>query len=128
MAMSATPVGTELLAVSDANERRVQAIAGFGFTERQARFLVLVMRHSGVCVPRQYATLAGIANGGRKCNALFERLVTRGFATAIPCVHNRARVYHVHAPELYRAISEPGSRYRRPVPVGRVAERVMLLD
>ncbi len=33
---------------------RVQAVTDFGFTERQARFLVLVMRHAGVCVPRQY--------------------------------------------------------------------------
>ena len=31
-------------------DERVQAIADYGFTERQARFLVLVMRHSGLCV------------------------------------------------------------------------------
>jgi hypothetical protein len=34
---------------------RIQPVVEFGFTERQARFLVLVMRHAGVCVPRQYA-------------------------------------------------------------------------
>jgi hypothetical protein len=31
----------------------VQTIAKKGFSERQARFLVLVARHSGVCVMRQ---------------------------------------------------------------------------
>ena len=46
-------------------DERVQAVVDFGFTERQARFLVLVMRHAGVCVPRQYARFAGIAHGGR---------------------------------------------------------------
>ena len=33
---------------------RVAAVAGFGFTERQARFLVTVMVHSGVLLERQY--------------------------------------------------------------------------
>jgi integrase len=31
-------------------EDRVKAVAEFGFTERQARFLVTVMLHSGVCL------------------------------------------------------------------------------
>ena len=57
-----------------------------GFTERQARFLGLVMRHSGVCVPRQYSQAAGIAQGA-KCNTFFDRLVRRGHARAIECVH-----------------------------------------
>ena len=34
---------------------RVDAVIDYGFTERQARFLVLVMRHAGLCVRRQYA-------------------------------------------------------------------------
>lgn len=29
------------------------ALGAFGFTERQARFLVLVLEHSGVCLRRQ---------------------------------------------------------------------------
>jgi len=37
-------------------EDRINAIAEFGFTERQARFLDLVMVSGGLCVPRQYAT------------------------------------------------------------------------
>jgi hypothetical protein len=32
---------------------RVGAVAGFGFSERQARFLVTVMVHSGVFLERQ---------------------------------------------------------------------------
>jgi hypothetical protein len=59
------------------NSGRLQAIVEHGFTERQARLLELVMRHAGVCVPRQYAQLAGIAQGA-KCNAFFDRLVRRG--------------------------------------------------
>ena len=36
---------------------RVQAITEYGLTDRQARFLVLVMRHSGLCVKRQYGII-----------------------------------------------------------------------
>jgi hypothetical protein len=86
-------------------ENRVQAIAEFGFTERQARFLVTVMLHAGVCVPRQYARFAGTAYG-HKVNAFFDRLVRREYATACSCVHNRARLYHVRHAALYRAIGE----------------------
>ena len=35
-------------------EQAVHAITKRGFTDRQAQFLVLVARHSGVCVMRQY--------------------------------------------------------------------------
>lgn len=109
-------------------QERVHAVADYGFTERQARFLVLVMRHAGLCVKRQYAAFAGIANGGERCNAFFEKLVRRGYAVASDCVHNRARLYHVHHKPLYHSIGDPESRYRRPVPARRAAERLMRLD
>ncbi|MCC7415726.1 MAG: hypothetical protein IT176_01195 [Acidobacteria bacterium] len=109
------------------NPDRLHAIVEHGFTERQARFLDLVMRHAGVCVPRQYAQVAGIAQGA-KCNAFFDRLVRRGHARAIECIHNRARLYLVHSRLLYHAIGEPSSRYRRAMSPRLALERVMLLD
>ena len=42
-------------------DERVEAVAKFGFTTRQARFLVTVTRQSGVCLPRQYAAFSGIS-------------------------------------------------------------------
>jgi hypothetical protein len=113
--------------LEQASVARIQAIVNYGFTERQARFLALVMRHAGVCVPRQYAQVAGIAQGA-KCNAFFDRLVRRGHARAIECVHNRARLYLVHSRLLYHAIGEPSSRYRRTVSPRLALERLMLLD
>jgi hypothetical protein len=107
---------------------RVLAVVEYGFTERQARFLVLVMRHGGVCIPRQYASVAGIANGGRRCNAFFDRLVRRGYARELRCVHNRARVFHLHHKPLYFLIGEHSSRYRRPVSPRLAIERLMWLD
>jgi hypothetical protein len=107
---------------------RIRAVVDCGFTDRQARFLVLVMRHAGVCVPRQYASFAGIANGGRRCNAFFDKLVRRGHAHELRCLHNRAKVYQVHHKPLYFVIGEVSSRYRRPVSPRLAIERLMLLD
>ena len=42
---------------------RIQAVTAFGFTERQARFLVTAMLHAGVCLGRQYCAFAGIRRG-----------------------------------------------------------------
>lgn len=109
-------------------QERVQAVVDYGFTARQAGFLVLVMRHAGLCVKRQYAAFAGVANGGEKCNHFFDKLVRREFATATPCIHARARLYHVHHKPLYHAIGEADSRYRRTVSARQVADRLMRLD
>jgi hypothetical protein len=109
-----------------ANER-VKAVVEFGFTERQARFLVLVMRHAGLCLLRQYSAFAGIVHG-EKTRAFFQKLVSRGFASAYPCRHNRGLLYHVHHFGLYQAIDEPNNPHRRPVPAGRIRERLIALD
>jgi hypothetical protein len=58
----------------------MRVVAGRGAADGArplARFLVLVMRRGGVCI-RQYAGFARIANGGRRCNAFFDKLVKRG--------------------------------------------------
>jgi hypothetical protein len=103
------------------HEERVQAVIDFGFTERQARFVVLVLRHGGVCVPRQYASFAGIANGGRRCNAFFDRLVRRGYAHEIGCVHNRARLYHLH----HKPLTTPSANPPAPISVSTATGRLL---
>lgn len=113
--------------VGQAAEDRVQAVVKFGFTERQARFLVTVMLHSGVCLPRQYEAFAGIVHG-KRTGRFFRKLIKHGYAAAYPCRHNRGRVYHVHHKPLYRAIGETNSRHRRPMSAARVEEALMLLD
>lgn len=61
-------------------------------------------------------------------NRFFDKLVSTRYAVRCRCVHNRAAVYHVRHQPLYRAIREPHSRNRKPVPASRVIERLMLLD
>jgi hypothetical protein len=108
-------------------QERADAVARLGFTERQARFLVTVMTHSGVCLPRQYTAFAGIVYG-QKTRRFFGKVIADGHASTCRCLHNRALVYHVHGGALYRAVGEPHSRLRRPVPPAAVVPRLMLLD
>ena len=105
----------------------VRAVTEKGFTERQARFLVLVARHSGVCVMRQYSAFAGIVFG-QKTRKFFAKLERLGYVSTYDCAHNRARIYHLRHRDLYEAIGDPDSRLRRPPAVPRALERLMALD
>lgn len=108
-------------------EDRVEAVAAFGFTNRQARFLVTVMTHSGVCVGRQYCDFAGISYG-EPVRTLFRTLEAGRYATVNPSGHGRGRIFHVHYKPLYRAIGQAENRFRRPAPLPRAVERLMVLD
>lgn len=107
---------------------RVKAVMAFGFTERQARFLVHVLVHAGVFVERQYCTFAGITHG-QKSTDFLRKLVEWRFATAINVgpLH-RGRLFHVHYKPLYAAIDEADNRHRKRAPTGRWIERLMILD
>jgi hypothetical protein len=110
------------------SERRVNALAGFGFTQRQREFLVTVMVHAGCFLERQYCAFTGTVRG-QNSREFVTRLVTRGFAHAIvPGPVRRGRLYHVHHKPLYEAIGLSDDRNRRLNSIGRMVERVMILD
>ena len=108
-------------------DERTEAVAKLGFTERQARFLVTVILHSGVCVPRQYARFAGIVHG-QKTRKFFAKLVRLEYASTHDCRHNRAVLYHLDNRRLYRAVGDAESRLRRPLTLGQAVHRLMVLD
>ena len=109
------------------SQERIAAVVNLGFTERQARFLVLLMQYSGVCLLRQYSAFAGIVHG-QKTRKFFAKLVSRRLATTYSCRHNRGRIYHVHHKALYRAIGETDSRHRRPLSPERIIQGLATLD
>ena len=109
-------------------EGRVKAIVDFGFTERQARFLVHVLVYSGVFLERQYCSFAGIAHG-QKTHDFLQKLIDRSYVTVItPGALHRGRLFHVQYKPLYEAIGEANNRHRRPASLGRMIERLMILD
>lgn len=110
------------------SDGRVGAMASLGFTERQARFLVTVMVYGGAFLERQYCTFAGIAHG-QKTHDFVRKLIDRGYVTVItPGAPHRGRLYHLQYKPLYEAIGEPNNRNRRPATMGRMVERLMVLD
>jgi hypothetical protein len=110
------------------SERRVNALAGFGFTQRQREFLVTVMVHAGCFLERQYCAFTSTARG-QNSREFVARLVARGFARAIePGPVRRGRLYHVHHKPLYEAIGLGDDRNRRLHSIGRMVEKVMILD
>jgi hypothetical protein len=107
---------------------RIGALMRFGFTERQARFLVHVLVFSGVFLERQYRAFTGLAHG-QKTHDFLAKLVNQGYATPItPGAVHRGRLYHVQYKPLYQAIGETNNRHRKPASLGRFVERLMLLD
>jgi hypothetical protein len=83
-------------------------------TERQARFLVYVLVHSGVFIERQYRAFAGIAHG-QNTRDFVAKLVNRGYATPItPGALHRGRLFHVQYKPLYEAIDEPTTGTANP--------------
>jgi hypothetical protein len=108
-------------------DARVRAVIDCGFTPRQARFLVIVLLHAGVCIARQYCDFAHIAYG-QQMHDFFRELVERRYARIYPCPDRRGHLYHVYAKRLYRAIGEPHHRHRRIGSLGHAVERLMLLD
>jgi hypothetical protein len=86
-------------------EQRVNALAWFGFTQRQREFLVTVMVHAGCFLERQYCAFTGTVRG-QNSREFVARLVARGFARVIePGRVRRGRLYHVHYKPLYEAIA-----------------------
>jgi hypothetical protein len=109
-------------------EARVNALASFGFTPRQREFLVTVMVHAGCFLERQYCAFTGTVRG-QNSREFMARLVARGFVRVIePGPARRGRLYHVHHKPLYEAIGQADNRNRRLRIVGRMVERVMILD
>ncbi len=107
---------------------RVAAVMEFGFTERQARFLVHVLVFSGVFLERQYRAFTGLVHG-QKTHDFLVKLVERGYATALtPGALHRGRLYHVQFKPLYEAIGEANNRHRKAASLGRFVERLMVLD
>jgi len=107
---------------------RIQALMDLRFPMTQARFLVHVLVFSGVFLERQYRAFTGVAHG-QKTHDFLRKLVANGYATPMtPGALHRGRFFHVQYKPLYAAIGQPNNRNRRPASIGRVVERLMLLD
>ena len=59
------------------NTERIQALMGFGYTEREAAFSCIAALHGGFFLRRQYSQFTGTAPGGAD-TVLIDKLLARG--------------------------------------------------
>lgn len=103
------------------------ALTTFGFTERQAAFLVTVALHGGYCLRRQYAAFAGVGYG-KNVRDFLDHLVARRVAARITYRADRGHIYHLFARPIYAALQQDDNRNRRHASPALIARKLMLLD
>ena len=92
-------------------ESSIENLCWLGYTEDEARFLYLVVTHSGYFSTRQYLGFTG-AKSGEKNMAFTQKVLGKGHATAQLLLRN-GRVYHLFSRIVYRAIRREHLRNRR---------------
>ena len=108
-------------------EERARALEAFGFSPREARFLVLAALHSGYCLRRQYTAFAGIEYG-KNVRDFLDSLVDRKLAGRFSIRADRGHIYHLQSRTLYRVLGQEDNRNRRHASAAVIARKLMLLD
>lgn len=94
---------------------RINALATFGYTEREAEFLYTVATFSGFFVQRQFASHLGI-NGRGPVTDLVAKALQKEHAREYRAERGSRKMYHLFSHSLYAAIGKENSRNRK---VGR---------
>jgi len=97
------------------------ALGSFGYTEDEARFLHLVLTHSGYFTCRQFVRIIR-AEPGKPGLAFVRKLLEKGHASARPPPH------HLFARILYEAIGKENVRFRRKHSLECIRTRIAALD
>lgn len=102
------------------------SLTRFGYTPREANFLIHASLLSGYFLRRHFNSYIGRSSG-----ALGQNFIGRGLALkhlrAIPAIGGRL-IYHVAASAIYEALGEATSRNRREHQFETVRLRLMALD
>jgi hypothetical protein len=104
----------------------LEALATFGYTEEEARFLYLVATHSGYFVARQFLASTG-AHWGKRTTLFWMKLHTNEHARTERFPKSGV-VYHLFARRLYRQIGRENLRNRREHETQFIQKRIAILD
>jgi hypothetical protein len=104
----------------------ITALEALGYTAEEARFLYLVVAHSGYFVARQFLAFAG-ARWGKRMTLFWNKLNSKKHASTGK-VPKHGSVYHVFARKMYRQIGRKSLRNRRRHGIEYIRTRVAMLD
>ncbi|MGH9160388.1 MAG: hypothetical protein ACRD2X_10450 [Vicinamibacteraceae bacterium] len=96
------------------------------YNATEARFLALVILHSGVFLRRQYRAFCR-AERGPQDQRLIRKLLAARHATVLP-YGARERLYHVQAKLLYAALDRADDSHRKRPSAPLCAQRLLTLD
>lgn len=105
---------------------RCTALMQFGYTQREAEFLVVAALQGGFFLRRQYCDFIDRAVGGTAASFI-EKAISKGHATAVLGYRN-AKLYHLCSRPFYAALGQENSRNRRQRPPAGIKNRLMGLD
>jgi hypothetical protein len=104
----------------------LEALATFGYTEEEARFLYLVATHSGYFVARQFLAFTG-AHWGKRTTLFWMKLHANEHARTERFPKSGV-VYHLFARRFYRQIGRENLRNRREHETQFIQKRIAILD
>lgn len=104
-------------------EEQATALRHWGYTPREAGFLVYAALASGYFLRRQFEA-AGAS--GSQIVRLLDKLLWRGHARQLRA--GRCTIFHLDYAPMYRALGEPGNRNRRSHGPRDIKMRLMSLD
>jgi len=101
---------------------QISNVETFGYTAREAAFLVTAALHSGYFVMRQIAP-----KGGTVAERFGRRVLALGHARVTKCASNTG-LYHLSGKSLWRALEQENNRHRRAHSAFHIRAKVMGLD
>ncbi len=107
-------------------QTHLEALAAFGYTEEEARFLYLVATHSGYFLARQFLEFTG-AHWGKRTTGFWTKLQTLRHAR-VERFPKSGVIYHVFSRRLYRGIERENIRNRRTHEIDFIKTRLAILD
>lgn len=106
--------------------QHLEALAEFGYTDREARFLYIVATYSGYFIQRQFLAFIGACRG--KCSNFFARRVLNNGHATVRDYMGYGPIYHLFSRTLYGAIGKGNLRHRREHSIDFIRTRLVLLD
>ncbi len=107
-------------------EERIKSVERFGYSTREAGFLVLAALHSGYFLRRQYCAYLGVGFGYPD-DALTSKLLRLGHAREVSLRYGR-RLYRIHSKPIFAALGDVDNRNRRVHNPETIQARLMGLD
>ncbi len=107
-------------------EHHVEALKAFGYTDAEARFLYIVVTHSGYFTAHQFLTFVD-AKRGYRTFSFAQKLLTQGHASMREYLRNGC-IYHLYSRKLYAQLDRENLRNRRRHCLEFIKTRLLILD